>query len=172
MYIKYSPEERCQKYREVRLKYQQAHKEETKAQKHKYYEEHKEERSLKSHQAYLIHREENVRRTKLYYEAHKHDEEYKLKKRIYNRKRNQSLKLEVIDHYSVGNIPQCVRCGITDLDVLCIDHINGGGGKHRRNINTGLTSWLKLHNYPDGYQILCANCNLKKRIQEDEYHLS
>ena len=75
------------------------------------------------------------------------------------------LKIEVLSYYSNGK-PKCLHCGIDDIDVLTIDHINGGGGKLRA---TGiewsaLHRWLKSHNYPSGYQILCANCHLKKTV--------
>jgi len=49
--------------------------------------------------------------------------------------------------------------------VLGIDHINGGGGKHRKELTIqGITIYifLKRNNYPKEYQVLCHNCNLAK----------
>lgn len=84
-------------------------------------------------------------------------------------RQRKKLKLLVLSQYSGGS-PTCVRCGITDIDVLCIDHINNNGNVQRAKDNTGLGQnfykWLKRNNYPEGYQVLCWNCNIKKRITE------
>lgn len=62
--------------------------------------------------------------------------------------------------------PKCVCCGETTPEFLQIDHIDGGGLKHRRSINaTGAGSfahWLRRNGWPAGFQVLCANCNLAK----------
>lgn len=85
------------------------------------------------------------------------------------RKSRQKLKMEILLHYS-GGTPRCVRCLIDDINVLCIDHIEGGGYKERQGgISRGGYSFyqrLKKLGYPKGYQVLCANCNLKKLIEE------
>jgi hypothetical protein len=57
----------------------------------------------------------------------------------------------------------CCWCGEQDMIVLTIDHINNDGDIHRRKINSvWIYSWLKKHNYPKGFQILCFNCNYAK----------
>ena len=82
------------------------------------------------------------------------------------------LKLEVLTHYSTQPVPICPRCRIDDIDVLCIDHIKGNGNEHRRSIGgtsgTPFYQWLKTNNYPEEFQILCYNCNQKKRILNQE----
>jgi hypothetical protein len=51
------------------------------------------------------------------------------------------------------------------LHFLCIDHINGGGSKHRREGKfPSMYQWLKTHNFPEGFQVLCHNCNMAKFI--------
>lgn len=79
------------------------------------------------------------------------------------------LKKEVLGHYSFSPLPKCARCGIEDVDVLCIDHINGGGTKHLKSLHisagTGFYSWLKKKGFPEEFQVLCANCNLKKQVE-------
>src|SRR3990167_4100247 len=40
------------------------------------------------------------------------------------------LRMQVMRHYG-GDPPMCACCGETELDFLTIDHINGGGRKHR-----------------------------------------
>jgi hypothetical protein len=45
---------------------------------------------------------------------------------------------------------------------MSLDHIGGGGGKHRAAIGrSGLTylQWLRTNHYPEGYRVLCFNCN-------------
>ena len=80
------------------------------------------------------------------------------------------IKLEAFINYSGQNPPICARCGIDDIDVLCLDHINGNGAEDRRlhkNIGKALYFYLKREGYPEGYQVLCRNCNWKKRMTED-----
>lgn len=56
----------------------------------------------------------------------------------------------------------CNCCGETEPLFLEVDHINGGGGKHRKEIRGGTSfyNWLESKGYPtDEYQLLCRNCN-------------
>lgn len=56
----------------------------------------------------------------------------------------------------------CACCGEEDSRVLTLDHVNGDGAAHRRKIGNGagvLVWWLKAHDFPPGFQILCRNCN-------------
>ncbi len=82
----------------------------------------------------------------------------------------QRLKEQLIKHYSNGT-GQCSRCGVSDIDILCIDHISGNGNAHRRSIGRtsgyGFYQWLNKEKLPDGFQVLCYNCNMKKRVTED-----
>ena len=63
-----------------------------------------------------------------------------------------------IQIYSDGHM-NCALCGNEDIDCLSIDHVKGGGGKHREKIRMPIESWLEQNNYPDGFRILCHNCN-------------
>ena len=56
----------------------------------------------------------------------------------------------------------CACCGETQPEFLAIDHIAGGGTRHRREIGGGggrLYQWLQRHGYPPGFRVLCHNCN-------------
>jgi hypothetical protein len=75
------------------------------------------------------------------------------------------IRLEVLSHYS-GGTPKCACCGEREIDFLTIDHVNGGGSAHRRSLGgargSGIYPWLRRNDYPDGFQVLCMNCNFAK----------
>jgi transposase-like protein len=80
--------------------------------------------------------------------------------RAYHRK----LRLAAIKAYGG---PICVCCGEKEETFLVIDHIDGGGNQHRKRIGMSgfsLYQWLKKHDYPEGFQILCQNCNWGKHV--------
>lgn len=57
----------------------------------------------------------------------------------------------------------CACCGESDPIFLTIDHVNNDGNAHRKEIGKRVIYyWLKDHNYPPGFQILCWNCNRAK----------
>ena len=79
--------------------------------------------------------------------------------------RRNEVKLEIMAHYCKGKI-KCQCCGEHEVKFLVIDHKDGGGTKHRKEIGRGASiyPWLKNNNYPKGFQVLCANCNHGKAI--------
>lgn len=85
------------------------------------------------------------------------------------RNRNRMRRSAVI--FSYGN--QCAQCKEEDYNKLTIDHKNGGGSAHRREMTTNIVDYLynNLINR-DGYQVLCYNCNCSKNVQyKDKYAL-
>lgn len=73
----------------------------------------------------------------------------------------QKIKNEVLSHYSSNDIPICACCGEKELLFLTLDHINGNGSQERKKVGGGwsLYLFLRKNNYPNGYQVLCWNCN-------------
>lgn len=71
------------------------------------------------------------------------------------------IKKEVMNSYG-GQL--CSICGFCDIRALTIDHVFGGGRKHRNNTTKrggyGFYLWLRKNGYPEGYRVLCANCNM------------
>jgi hypothetical protein len=61
----------------------------------------------------------------------------------------------VFNHY--GKV--CACCGEKNIKFLTVDHIEGGGRKHRGDIKSKIQIWLVKNNFPDNFQILCYNCN-------------
>lgn len=60
----------------------------------------------------------------------------------------------------------CVKCGMSDLRVLQIDHIKGGGAIERRRLGPLSLYQKVIRTSGAGYQILCANCNWIKRAED------
>lgn len=78
-------------------------------------------------------------------------------------KRRKRDRLIVLKHYS-NEIPFCECCNEKELLFLTIDHINGGGNKQKKETNNELVRWLIKNKFPEGFQILCMNCNLGKHL--------
>src|SRR3990167_11182501 len=51
----------------------------------------------------------------------------------FGRRRNRKYRMELLQAYG-GKDPKCACCGESELKFLCLDHINGGGGKHRKEL--------------------------------------
>lgn len=135
----------------------------------------KTKRQQQLHEWYVAHKEQhldngrkwrtvNRMRTKAYNDAYrvKHRELLNGRARDYR----QIIRSKVFDHY--GHI--CVGCGENDPFVLSIDHIGGGGNKHRRELgglNRGGNTtyrWLIKNNFPQGFRVLCSNCQLRAKF--------
>ncbi len=82
------------------------------------------------------------------------------------RQQRERLKREVMEAYGGA---KCCRCSEVDLRFLEIDHIDGGGRKHLREVVGGgaghaLYGWLKRNNFPPGFRVLCRPCNSKAHV--------
>jgi hypothetical protein len=62
---------------------------------------------------------------------------------------------------------RCTCCGESNEMFLSLDHIDGKGAEHRRQLKSKggerLYTWLRDNNYPPGFQVLCMNCNFGKQ---------
>lgn len=80
------------------------------------------------------------------------------------------LKTDVFSHYSAGKI-ECAACAQDDLDVLTLDHVDGGGNEHRRSLRAPTTwalyRWVRKNGFPAGFRVLCFNHNLGPRCLGD-----
>ena len=91
-------------------------------------------------------------------------------------RRNKGYKLKVIEHYSNGTMACANPFGehkepYTTIEVLSIDHINGGGTQERIIKGYGRSGsyyWLIKAGFPEGFQVLCMNCQFIKRIRNNE----
>ena len=91
---------------------------------------------------------------------------YRKKKRTLVKKRKQYLRTTILTKFN----NKCIKCSNTDIRVLQIDHINGGGNKERKSFKNQLIPYYRhiLKNI-NNYQLLCANCNWIKRYENEEY---
>lgn len=93
--------------------------------------------------------------------------EYVRKTKIRIKEYQRKVKIEVFNHYSNEDI-RCQCCNEKEIKFLCLDHIDGGGGEERKRLNGRggviFYAYLKAHKYPEGYQLLCFNCNGAKGI--------
>lgn len=121
-------------------------------------------------------------RTRRYREAYRDDP--KVRERVLKRQREmyplvkdkmmaskrkyyRKILTEVFD--LLGN--KCKRCGNQDKRLLQIDHINGGGRKHRRSLDN---AWWRLYREvkksieddKKEYQLLCISCNWIEGIEK------
>lgn len=78
--------------------------------------------------------------------------------------RHQNIKIDLFNSYGGCKCSCPGGCEITALEFLSIDHIGGGGKQHvdntgRRLTGVALYRWLREHNHPEGFRVLCMNCN-------------
>ncbi len=83
---------------------------------------------------------------------------------IDTRARAQNRRRLCLDYYG----PNCRCCGESETAFLVLDHIDGGGRAHRQQEGVGnkLHLWIIRNGFPEGFQTLCANCNMAKEWRE------
>lgn len=95
--------------------------------------------------------------------------------------RPTNIKYEVMSHYADTGRPECSMCGVGDLDLLTLNHVNHDGNQHRRvMVETDskgnehrykdIYAWAKGKGFPEAYtdangnevrldlNILCYSC--------------
>lgn len=94
---------------------------------------------------------------------------YKNKEMEKQKRKERLLKRKVLvfTYYSKPSI-FCACCGDWRFEFLQIDHINGDGGSHRKELGKNgnlLYAWIIKNNFPAGFQVLCRGCNnIKKKL--------
>ena len=103
------------------------------------------------------HRERIRERAHIYYA--RQTPEQRAKHHAGQERARLKLRREVIQTYG----GKCACCGEERMVFLAIDHINGGGRKHRQSLGGSIPqhfyAWLRQQHYPLGYRVLCHNCN-------------
>jgi hypothetical protein len=89
---------------------------------------------------------------------------YKVNKTKLNaayKRHREECRRKCIFHYG-GPDPKCACCGEKQYEFLVVDHVKGGGNKHRKAIKrtgSNFYKWLVLNDFPSGFRVLCHNCN-------------
>ncbi len=91
-------------------------------------------------------------------------------RRNYQMRRIKQMRSEIMDRL---NQHACVLCGFTDIRALQFDHRNGDGAEHRRQAGSGVKYLRSIlatsdHRLRTRFQVLCANCNIIKREENNE----
>lgn len=63
---------------------------------------------------------------------------------------------------------QCVKCGYSHPAALQVDHVHGDGAEERKAHGSGVYKHIFLNLSTGRYQILCANCNVQKAVENCE----
>ena len=158
--------------KEYRLK----HKDQLNEYSRQYLNSHRDENKDRCRKWYLNNKQSAAQKNKLYRVLNKDKIKQYLNENssrilFFQRQRNHKKKKMVMFHYSNGNMC-CANCGDDIYEKLTIDHIDGGGIKHRKitGLGSGLYRWLVKNNYPEGFQVLCIECNwLKGRVSTERY---
>jgi hypothetical protein len=112
---------------------------------------------------------------KWYHERHKNEEkEYARQRHLGNKEKDNarnkrwrlSNRIAVLSYYSQGKMA-CACCGERYFEFLSIDHQLNNGKEHRKAIGNPATGdrfyrWLINNTFPEGYQVLCLNCNIAR----------
>jgi len=109
--------------------------------------------------------------------------EVKVKIASYEKERRETLKKDIFSHYSKihsnSDIPCCRCCGLNShIEFLTLDHIAGRKemdsepellklGYSSKLATQPLQIWIKKNNFPEGFQVLCINCNFAKGHSKD-----
>jgi len=77
-------------------------------------------------------------------------------------------RMTVLRHYG-GDPPACACCGEATVEFLTIDHINGNGGQHRKELGglgqgRAFYRWIIRNLFPSALRVLCFNCNCARGL--------
>lgn len=162
---------------EYNKKYRESKSQQIQEYREKWYSENRESAIQKSLDRYYSNREEILKAGVEKYaslDQDKRDRKIAINKKwaesnrekvnAYKRKYELKKKNEVFD--LLGR--KCSVCGFSDERALQIDHVNGGGNKERKSMRGKKLYGHILSLGGVGYQILCANCNWIKRVENSE----
>lgn len=154
--------------------------EQIKRWRHNYYEKNKDKINAKRRvyeaknkdklrERYRVWYHSNIDKIRSYYSKerrHKYYIDCKERHLAQSKEYHENNRLLVLSHYSKTETPSCCwnGCDINDTDMLQLDHIDNNGSDHRKQLKTNKSIWRWVINsgFPEGFQVLCANHNMKK----------
>lgn len=80
----------------------------------------------------------------------------------YQNKRKLKIKTQIFEHYGM----KCNCCDEREFKFLTLDHIIDNPKQKKKAKNNQITVyvWIIKNNFPEGFQILCFNCNIAKGL--------
>jgi hypothetical protein len=129
----------------------------------RFYANHREEIKIQQKERKQNMTEEQREDKREYERTYSKTEKFKRHRHLYYQKLVEKYKTQVFE--KLGN--KCVRCGFSDNRGFQVDHINGGGHK-QRGIMNAVKFFKYVLNHLEEFQLLCANCNQIKRIENKE----
>lgn len=161
-----------QQLRDYAKNYRETHREQMNEYQRKWAKENRTKKRKIENKYWSL--EENRERRRKLHKIYREKNKEKINAR--QREQFQERRMLCLIHYS-GNPPKCACCGETIIEFLTIDHINNDGYKHRQKImrkkgkcpsGTWLWYWLIKNNFPEGFQVLCWNCNCGRDKTNDK----
>lgn len=155
-----------EKKKEYNKRYYEKHRNKIRDKQNEYYQENKEEmlakQKVRSKKYYENNREEILKRTRFRIENNVNG----IRDRKLRQARERWKRYRGIMFHALGGA-MCA-CGFSDERALEIDHINGGGKEHRKNLsNSAYKDYVVSHT--EEFQVLCSNCHSIKTYEEFEY---
>lgn len=129
----------------------------------RYREKNAEKRNAKNRDWYARNKESQRQKQSVYRKNNK--DKVNAAVRIWQKKHIRQLRIQMIEAYG----GKCSCCGESEPIFLQLDHINNDGSIERRKYGNHVVEWqeLKKAGWPkDRHQLLCANCNYGKRMND------
>jgi len=151
-------------------RWREANREHIREYERKYRQDHKEHYSTWRKNRYQGHKEEEKEYQRKYQQEHK--EQCSITHKEYMVKCYREMRVKIFA--KLGNKcsnPNClVPNGCRDIRCLQIDHVHGNGRKEGRKFGVNTIKYYErvLADTEGNYQILCANCNWIKKIENHE----
>lgn len=98
----------------------------------------------------------------------KNPQKFTFQERERGKRYNAKLRKLVLAHYAHGDI-KCVRCGSANINALSLDHLNSDGYLFKKHKISKSALWAKMHDFPPIFQVLCMNCQYRKRREKGEW---
>lgn len=156
-----TPEER----REYNRKYYEENRERVRAWNKKWREANREDVNAAARARRAANPEKHKEYDRKYRERHPDKIKAKTERRreqqqLAGRTRERVMRLRCFEHYGTT----CACCGEAEEMFLTFDHVNNDGYAHRKIDRSGsnLCRWLIKQGFPEGFQVLCMNCNWGK----------
>jgi len=136
----------------------------------RYYARHREEIKIQQRERKRNMTKEELEEKRTYEREYTKTEKFKNHRHDYYQKLIEELKIKIFELFDgkCSNPYSQHDKSYTDVRALQIDHINGGGRQQRKMMNSTERFYKYVLSHPEEFQLLCANCNQIKRVENKE----